>query len=251
MIRWSVQIAENWTLIEFFTEGLLDRRKLNEIRLPDELSQRTDMGLIISGPGPIWLYAYLAHLAHHFAWVATYEPRLRGAVIVQSHITGGPVPGDIIPMADKSVPHDSPVSAGKASKRRGCDATYIISSVQDSRSWSDRLGMALFVVFALIALTAGSLLTGAGWSILHDIQWPKVEQVTVPLPANPVTIDSPAPPAVAQDHDHAMTNSLSAVGWAVRLVAIFLFFRLAFWLYRRRFYTHRHLSAYSMILVGI
>jgi CRISPR-associated protein Csx3 len=44
----------------------------------------TTGGVIISGRGPIWLYAYLVHELHPTAWVACYDPRL-GAVVVATH----------------------------------------------------------------------------------------------------------------------------------------------------------------------
>jgi CRISPR-associated protein Csx3 len=42
-------------------------------------------GVIIDGRGPVWGYAMLVHGAHATPWVATRDPRLGGAVVVQSH----------------------------------------------------------------------------------------------------------------------------------------------------------------------
>lgn len=42
-------------------------------------------GVILSGRGPIWLFCFLAHYYHPTTWVATYDPRLGGAVVVESH----------------------------------------------------------------------------------------------------------------------------------------------------------------------
>jgi CRISPR-associated protein Csx3 len=42
-------------------------------------------GIILSGRGPIWLYCYLTHYYHPTKFIATYDPRLNGAVIVESH----------------------------------------------------------------------------------------------------------------------------------------------------------------------
>jgi len=42
-------------------------------------------GVIISGRAPIWLYGYLIHHYHIASWVAVYDPRLGGAVVVMSH----------------------------------------------------------------------------------------------------------------------------------------------------------------------
>ncbi len=45
-------------------------------------------GVILSGRGPVWGYAMMVHAAHPSPWVATADPRLEGAVIVQSHRPG-------------------------------------------------------------------------------------------------------------------------------------------------------------------
>lgn len=58
-------------------------------------------GIILSGRGPIWGYAMMAHAAHPSPWVATVDPRLEGAVIVQSH-RPGVGDGDLItPLPDQ------------------------------------------------------------------------------------------------------------------------------------------------------
>lgn len=41
--------------------------------------------VLISGRGPIWGYAMLAHAAHATPAVATYEPRLGAYIVVASH----------------------------------------------------------------------------------------------------------------------------------------------------------------------
>lgn len=54
-------------------------------------------GIILSGRLPIWAMAAAAHAAHPAAWVATYDPRLGGGVVVQSHVPHLTV-GDIVPL---------------------------------------------------------------------------------------------------------------------------------------------------------
>lgn len=51
------------------------------------------------GRGPIWLYGFLVHFYHPTVWVATYDPRLGGAVVVESH-SPGVEPGDVIPFEE-------------------------------------------------------------------------------------------------------------------------------------------------------
>ena len=52
-------------------------------------------GVVISGRCPIWFYAALTHAFHPAAWVATYDPRLKGGVVVMSHTPQRSV-GDVV-----------------------------------------------------------------------------------------------------------------------------------------------------------
>jgi CRISPR-associated protein Csx3 len=99
-IEWSTRKGAGWTLVEFALPGPLDPSALRYIVLPAEVLSLTQNGLIISGRGPVWLFAYLVHLAHPFAWVATYEPRLRGGIVVESHLPTGPRVGEIVPIQE-------------------------------------------------------------------------------------------------------------------------------------------------------
>lgn len=96
---WKTTRGEGFTCCEFglvAPGGLLEAANLAAIVLPDGLDYR--QGLIFSGRGPVWLYAYLTHLAHPFAWVAIHDPRLGGAVVVQRHVPGAPPLGAIVPL---------------------------------------------------------------------------------------------------------------------------------------------------------
>ena len=42
-------------------------------------------GVVLSGRGPVWLFSFIAHEAHFAKWVASYDPRLSGAVVFESH----------------------------------------------------------------------------------------------------------------------------------------------------------------------
>ena len=54
-------------------------------------------GVILSGRLPIWVFGGLVHMYHPRPWVATYDPRLQGGVVVQSHVKF-PRVGDVIPL---------------------------------------------------------------------------------------------------------------------------------------------------------
>lgn len=56
-------------------------------------------GVVISGRLPVWLFCALAHHYHPTRFVAVYDPRLAGAVIVESHDPTRNV-GDVIPLED-------------------------------------------------------------------------------------------------------------------------------------------------------
>ena len=55
----------------------------------------TTIGVVISHRGAIWLHSAIAHHFHVAAWVGHLDPRLGGAVVVQSHKRGFTV-GDVI-----------------------------------------------------------------------------------------------------------------------------------------------------------
>lgn len=71
------------TLIAFEIEGgITDPKEVFSTPLPDVPQ---NMGVILSGRGPIWLYARLVHHFHPARWVAIHDPRI-GYVVVQSHV---------------------------------------------------------------------------------------------------------------------------------------------------------------------
>lgn len=100
VLHWDIECNERYAIAIFRIareDGILDHALLREVQLPPEVLGREDRGLIIGGKGPIWLYAHLTHLAHTFAWVAVFEPRLRRAVVVQRHTKDSPRVGEVLP----------------------------------------------------------------------------------------------------------------------------------------------------------
>jgi len=92
-IKFRTREEEEYTIVEFELPGPISPDALRKLDPPDVNPRK---GVILSGRGPIWLYAFLAHHYHPVAWVATYDPRI-GAVVVESHIPGVE-PGDVIDM---------------------------------------------------------------------------------------------------------------------------------------------------------
>lgn len=101
MLTWQIQPFEHFTILTFAIEahdGVLDHRELPGIALPPGTRGLESKGLVLSGRGPIWLYGHLMHLAHTFAWLAIFDPRLKGAVVVSRHVPSGPSVGEVVPI---------------------------------------------------------------------------------------------------------------------------------------------------------
>ena len=95
IIDWKIDEKDDFTVLEFKIEGdgILNPADLKEIKPPD---LKMHKGLILSGRGPVWFYAFLVHWAHPFAWVATYDPHLGKAVVVEKHTKSAPEIGSTI-----------------------------------------------------------------------------------------------------------------------------------------------------------
>lgn len=96
-MKFSTDVKNHFTLVEF------DLAESGGVITPDDLREITPplvdarKGVIISGRGPVWLFATLAHFYHPTKWVAAYDPRLGGGVVVQSHDENVDI-GDVIPV---------------------------------------------------------------------------------------------------------------------------------------------------------
>jgi len=88
---------ERMTIIEFnIPGGVLDVKELLDA-VEKAPTVAGNQGVCISGRGPVWLYAALAHKYHPTLYVATYDPRLNGCVVVATHTKEKKI-GDIIPL---------------------------------------------------------------------------------------------------------------------------------------------------------
>ncbi|MCL4217506.1 MAG: CRISPR-associated protein Csx3 [Candidatus Hydrogenedentes bacterium] len=96
-----VKTADQFTLVHFdLGPDPVDVEDLSTFLIPSQANERQHLGIILSGRLPIWLYVYLAHKAHIFAWLAVYDPRLGGAVVVERHRSDAPEVGSIISIAN-------------------------------------------------------------------------------------------------------------------------------------------------------
>ena len=85
MITFSTDhlLTKNATLITFEIDGgVTEPAEVFSTPLPDVPQ---NMGVILSGRGPIWLYARLIHHYHPARWIAIHDPRI-GYIVVQSHV---------------------------------------------------------------------------------------------------------------------------------------------------------------------
>jgi CRISPR-associated protein Csx3 len=80
---------------------------------PSELSSLVDTiraavpdggveGVIISGRLPVWVFAALTHLYHPRPWVATFDPRVGGGIVVATHVPGRRL-GEVVEIEDARV----------------------------------------------------------------------------------------------------------------------------------------------------
>jgi len=91
-IKFNIKESDKWNVLLFELENILspkDLRSISPPRLPGT------KGVILSGRGPIWLYCFLAHHYHPTKFIATYDPREGGAVVVETYTEEYKI-GDII-----------------------------------------------------------------------------------------------------------------------------------------------------------
>lgn len=81
-VKFTVNEEKEFTLISFEMSDILSPEDLATITPPEVNGAK---GVILSGRGPIWLYCFLTHFYHPTKFIATYDPRLEGAIIVERH----------------------------------------------------------------------------------------------------------------------------------------------------------------------
>ena len=96
MIDFKVENREGFIFIEVTIDGVIEPVDIQGLNVP-----HVDYGkpVVIGGRAPIWLYGYLIHKYHYAPWVATFGPRLKGAVVVASH-SKDRLEGEVIPMTE-------------------------------------------------------------------------------------------------------------------------------------------------------
>ena len=92
-----VSATDNFQVVELTSsEASYGTEAISEaIEAVSSLPIDTTIGVVISHRGAIWVHSAVAHHFHVAAWVGHLDPRLGGAVVVQSHKRGFTV-GDVI-----------------------------------------------------------------------------------------------------------------------------------------------------------
>ena len=86
------------TLVEFaLSDGVIDTSELGAAVEAAPVVDPT-RGVILSGRGPVWLFGALVHHYHGTPFVACFDPRLAGGVVVERHSATAPKLGDIVPV---------------------------------------------------------------------------------------------------------------------------------------------------------
>jgi len=96
VVDFKVKVSEEYAVVEFELKRELSPEDLKSINPPDPVKNGfSSKVVILSGRAPIWFYGFLIHFYHPTKALAVFDPRLDGAVIVESHSKDLKV-GDVI-----------------------------------------------------------------------------------------------------------------------------------------------------------
>jgi CRISPR-associated protein Csx3 len=98
IVEFGIRNNEYYCLIHFKIKQELVPNDLQNINPPDPIKNKfSHKGVILSGRGPIWFYGFLIHFYHPTKFIAIYDPRLNGAVVIESHTLEYKL-GDLVPI---------------------------------------------------------------------------------------------------------------------------------------------------------
>jgi len=92
-----IDTDKDFQILDIFLDddGIAEIKDLETLSLPEGFNYKK--GIVLFGRAPIWLYAYLTHLCHPFVYVAVYDPRIGGGVVVENHLPDAPQIASVIP----------------------------------------------------------------------------------------------------------------------------------------------------------
>ena len=91
-IKFKLSEKDKYSIVSFEVNNAIIPEVLVSLNPP---KVNPTKGVVLSGRAPIWFYCYLTHYYHPTRFIATYDPRIGGAIIVESHVQDYK-PGDII-----------------------------------------------------------------------------------------------------------------------------------------------------------
>ncbi len=83
-ISFNLKEESDFTMVSFDMNGVIEPKDLLSIKPPTVNGSK---GVVLCGRGPIWLYCFLTHFYHPTKFIATYDPRMERAVIVERHVS--------------------------------------------------------------------------------------------------------------------------------------------------------------------
>ena len=96
IVKFEVKVEGEFAKVEFELKRDLVPEDLKRIKPPDPVEGGFAPKIVIlSGRGPIWFYGFLIHHYHPTKAVAVYDPRLGGAVVIETHTPEVSV-GDVV-----------------------------------------------------------------------------------------------------------------------------------------------------------
>jgi len=96
VVSFNVKVVDEYAVVEFELKRELSPEDLRNINPPDPVKNGFSSKIVIlSGRGPIWFYGFLIHFYHPTKAIGIFDPRLDGAVIIESHFKDLKI-GDVI-----------------------------------------------------------------------------------------------------------------------------------------------------------
>jgi CRISPR-associated protein Csx3 len=95
-LQYKLEQRDDYAIVHISFQDMLKPRELKTTHPPDAVKEGfAHKGVVLNGAMPLWLCGFLVHKYHPTKFVAIVDPRLKGAVVVESHVSALEV-GDVI-----------------------------------------------------------------------------------------------------------------------------------------------------------
>jgi CRISPR-associated protein Csx3 len=111
-------------------QKLIEPSILEQLELPSELDLNREV--ILYGTGPNWLYGHLISHCKTAPWVACYDIRTKGIIVVQSRVKT-PQVGDMIPIVTNSNPGTGIIIGGPPDSGKSVLSYALRQSLRDKK----------------------------------------------------------------------------------------------------------------------